>query len=104
MQAIQSDAQSSTDAVKNISVIIEEISEYQTSIAAAVEEQNVATSEISVNLTTAASGTASISESISRVARAADDTTVQAGTAQSTATNLSGFAAELNELVSKFEV
>lgn len=64
--AIQADTDGAVAAIEKISDIINQINNYQTTIAAAVEEQTATTSEMSRSVAEAATGSASIAETISQ--------------------------------------
>ena len=68
IEAIQSDTGGAVEAIGRISSIIEQINDYSATIAAAVEEQTVTTSEMSRNVAEAATGTSQIAHSIITVA------------------------------------
>lgn len=76
---IQDATQDSVNAIKEIGGTINTISEISTTIAAAVEEQGMATREISRNVQQAAQGTAQVSSNIVEVHRS----TTETGTASS---------------------
>jgi methyl-accepting chemotaxis protein len=85
--AIQSDTGQAVTAIDEISRIIEQISDFQTTIASAVEEQSATTAEmnrgvseaangvtgIASSIASVAHGTASSREAVSEVARTAED-------------------------------
>ncbi|MDI6100896.1 methyl-accepting chemotaxis protein [Actinoplanes sp. NEAU-A12] len=85
--AIQSDTGQAVTAIDEISRIIEQISDFQTTIASAVEEQSATTAEmnrgvseaangvsdIASNIASVAHGTAASREAVSEVARTAED-------------------------------
>lgn len=64
--AIQADTDGAVAAIEKISDIINQINNYQTTIAAAVEEQTATTNEMSRSVAEAATGSASIAETISQ--------------------------------------
>ena len=78
IEAIQSDTGGAVDAIGQISVIIEQINNYSATIAAAVEEQTVTTSEMSRNVAEAATGASQIAENITAVANIAASSTKSA--------------------------
>jgi methyl-accepting chemotaxis protein len=69
---IQKVAAEAIEAINGIGVIIGEVNEVATAIAAAVEEQGAATQEISRNTQYAAQGTRNVSENIAGVKTDAD--------------------------------
>jgi methyl-accepting chemotaxis protein len=102
IDAIQGDTKGAVQAIVEISTIINQINDITNNIASAVEEQTVTTNEIGRNVSEAAKGTGEIAKNISGVATAAQNTTRGAGDTQKAALALSGMAAQLQALVSKF--
>ncbi len=102
IQAIQEDTGSVVAAIQEISGIIHRISEMQTTIAGAVEEQTVTTREIGRNVSEAARGSEEIAHNIVGVATAATSTSEGAVNTMRASSDLSRMAADLQGLVSKF--
>jgi len=102
IDAIQSDTKGAVQAIAEISSIINQINDISNNIASAVEEQTVTTNEIGRNVNEAAKGTGEIAKNIGGVAIAAQNTTRGASDMQKAAQALSGMAAQLQGLVSKF--
>lgn len=102
IDAIQTDTQGAVSAIAQIGTVIAQINDIQTTIASAVEEQSATTNEISRNLAEAAKGSNEISGTISGVANAAQATTKGAMDTQKAARSLEDMAAELKQLVTKF--
>ncbi|MEP6572215.1 MAG: methyl-accepting chemotaxis protein [Gemmatimonadota bacterium] len=100
--AIQGDTAAAVAAIGAITGIITRISEIQTIIACAVEEQTATTNEIGRYVGSAAQGSANIALNITGVARAAERTSIDARNSQSAAAELARMAAELHELVEGF--
>lgn len=98
----QHDMQDAADGIRRISKIIEQINDYQNSIAGAVEEQTVVTRQISSNVSDAARGTSEIAENITAVAQAAAGTAEGAATTQDAARNSARLAGRLQEIVAQF--
>ncbi len=71
VEAIQADTQSAVGAIGQIGNIVADINNYQMTIASAVEEQTVTTSEMSRNVAEAATGSGEIASNITGVAAAA---------------------------------
>jgi methyl-accepting chemotaxis protein len=99
---IQAATQDSVNAIKEISVTIEKLSEISSTIAAAVEEQGAATQEISRNVQQAAQGTQAVSANITDVQRGASETGSASSHVLSAAKSLSGDSGRLRSEVSKF--
>jgi methyl-accepting chemotaxis protein len=102
--AIQGDSTQAVDAIANINKIINQISDFQTTIASAVEEQTATTNEISRNVAEAASGSGEIARNITQVAQGTQSTLSGVTEAQSAADELARMAAELQTLVEGFKV
>jgi methyl-accepting chemotaxis protein len=103
IETIQNDTRGAVEAIAQISGIIGQINDIQTTIAGAFEEQTATTTEISRNVSQAAKGSSEIAQNISGVARAAGDTTSGAGDTQRAASELARMATELQALVSRFQ-
>ena len=72
VEAIQLDTEAAVAAITQISSIISQINDSQSTIASAVEEQTATTNEMGRNVTEAATGAASIAGNIRDAVRAAD--------------------------------
>ncbi len=99
IEAIQGDTKSAVDAIGQIRSIIHKISDYQHSIAGAVEEQSSTTSEMSRNVAEAAKGSSEIAQNIAGVAQAASSTSAGANEAEAAAAALARLGGELHKLV-----
>jgi methyl-accepting chemotaxis protein len=102
ISGIQAATQDSVNAIKEISVTIEKLSEISATIASAVEEQGAATQEISRNVQQAAQGTQAVSANITDVQRGATETGSASSQVLSAAKSLSGDSGRLRSEVSKF--
>jgi methyl-accepting chemotaxis protein len=92
-------------AVENVGAIagiVGDIDTFTATIAAAVTQQNVATTEISQNIEQAAARTASVAQNIAGTAAASEDTNRSADQVLTTARELSNQAANLRESVDRF--
>jgi len=100
--AIQEDSEGAVGAIAEISEIIAQINDIQSTIASAVEEQSATTNEIARSVSGAAQGAMDITMNISSVAEVAQQTS--AGTAETgrAATELSRMAADMKNLVGHF--
>ncbi|PPK63094.1 methyl-accepting chemotaxis protein [Actinokineospora auranticolor] len=104
VRAIQGETASAVTAIEHISEIIHRISDYQTTIASAVEEQTATTSEMSRSVSEAASGADAIARTVTDVADAAASTSHTVDASQETAGSLAAMAGELNDVVARFRV
>jgi methyl-accepting chemotaxis protein len=100
--AIQGDTSAAVAAIEAISGIVAQISDRQTTIASAVEEQTATTNEMARNVAEAATGAAEIARNVGGVAQAAAETTSGASNTASAAAELSRMAGELQDLVGNF--
>ncbi len=103
IEVIQGDTKSAIEAITQITTIIAQINDAQTTIAGAVEEQTATTNEMARNVEEAAKGSAEIAQNITGVAQAAESTSSGAGNSQVAANELARMAAELHEIVSRFK-
>lgn len=102
--AIQNDATGAEDSVAKILEVIGQVSDHQTAIAAAVEEQTSTTSEISRSVHEAAQSATDVSGRVAALARLADQTSSGAGMTDRSASALAEMAATLTERVGSFKV
>ncbi|WP_253839791.1 methyl-accepting chemotaxis protein [Actinokineospora globicatena] len=104
VQTIQGETSSAVGAIERISQIIHRISDYQTTIASAVEEQTATTSEMSRSVSEAAAGADAIAQTVTEVAEAASSTSDTVSASRETADSLATMAGELNNVVTRFRV
>ncbi|WP_233492135.1 methyl-accepting chemotaxis protein [Blastococcus sp. TF02A-30] len=102
VQAIQGDTSAAVTAIEEISGIVAQISDRQTTIASAVEEQTATTNEMSRSVQEAAGGSGQIAENITSVSGAADATTQALAQTRIAVDELSQMAAELRTSVGRF--
>jgi methyl-accepting chemotaxis protein len=102
IQAIQSDTEAAVAAITEISGIIAQINDTQSTIASAVEEQTATTNEMGRNVSEAATGSSDIAENITGVARSASETTAAASSTSQAADELARMASDLRQLVGQF--
>jgi methyl-accepting chemotaxis protein len=100
--AIQGDTTAAVAAIEEISQIVAQISDRQTTIASAVEEQTATTNEMSRSVQEAAGGTGEIASNITGVSSAADSTTQALTQTRTAVDELSQMAAELRTTVGRF--
>jgi methyl-accepting chemotaxis protein len=99
---MQTATQESVDAIKEIGAVILQISDVSGVIAAAMEEQGVATREIARNVQTASDGAARVGSAIADVHQGAADTGSASGQVLSSAQSLSSQASQLKLEVDSF--
>ncbi|MBK5958796.1 chemotaxis protein [Rhodoplanes elegans] len=100
--AMQSATQESVTAIKEIGGTIGQIAEIASAIAAAVEEQEAATAEISRNIQHASSGTTEVSANITAVSRGAEETGAASGEVLAAAGQLASESSRLKSEVDRF--
>jgi methyl-accepting chemotaxis protein len=104
VDAIQAGTTGAVAAIGEITSVIERINEFQTIIAAAVEEQHATTAEMIRNVEEAVTHSGEISAMIATIARSASGTSVDAGASLEAVERLSATAAELRALVAAFRL
>jgi len=102
VETIQANTVDAVNAIAQITEVISRISEFQTTIASAVEEQTATTSEVTRNVSNAALGAKDISENVSGVAQAAQTTAAAVTESQAATDDLARMSADLQRLVSQF--
>ena len=102
IDAIQGDTKQARTAINKIGEIVHQISDIQSTIAVAVEEQTATTKEIARTLAETAQGSTEIVSTISRVTQCASETSVGAQNSMQSAESLSKMADGLSKLVSAF--
>ncbi|WP_116452015.1 methyl-accepting chemotaxis protein [Blastococcus litoris] len=100
--AIQGDTTAAVAAIEEISSIVAQISDRQTTIASAVEEQTATTSEMSRSVQEAAGGTTEIAANITGVSSAAESTTQALTQTRTAVDELSRMASDLRGTVGRF--
>jgi methyl-accepting chemotaxis protein len=99
---ISSDTAGAVSAIAEISAIIASIDDFQTTIAAAVEEQTATTNEMSRSVSEAANGSVDIATSITGVSDATSSTTLALVNSRSAIIDLATLAGELRTQVTRF--
>lgn len=99
---MQASVEQATVALAQIVEVIRRMSDLQTTIAAAVEEQAVTTADIGRTLSQAAGGADSIAANAVQVAEAAGAATQSAGATRSTAAEMLALSEQLHALVGMF--
>ena len=102
INAIQNDTWLSIESIGAILTIIDQIASFQTSIASAVEQQAVTTSEIARSVTDAGAGSSQITADMELVAQAVESTATGACDSQRASDHVARMAGDLQELVGRF--
>lgn len=102
IEAIQTDTKAAVQAITQITDIINQINDFQSTIASAIEEQTATTNEISRNIAEAAKGTSDIAKNIAIVALNTQSTTTGTTNTLEAATELSRMAVDLQKVVTQF--
>ena len=100
--AIQADSGAAVASIGQIIGVIEQIAQYSSTIAAAVEEQTATTGEMSRNITEAAASASEIAANVSGLALAAQQSSQGATSTRQTADELARASAGLEKLVKTF--
>ena len=100
--AIQADTQRSVESITGILAIIDQIAEFQDTIASAVEQQAATTSEIAHSVNDAARGSMEITANMQGVSQAAEGAASGALDSRRAATELARMASDLQGLVDAF--
>ncbi len=100
--AIQGDTTAAVTAIGEISSIVAQISDRQTTIASAVEEQTATTNEMARSVQEAAQGSGQIADNITGVSTAADSTTQALTQTRTAVDELSRMASDLRTTVGRF--
>jgi methyl-accepting chemotaxis protein len=102
VEAIQGDTTGAVTAIEEISKVIARISDFQTTIASAVEEQTATTGEMNRSVSEAATGSSDIAENITAVAEAARRTSEGVSQTQQATAEMARMSADLTALVGTF--
>ncbi|WP_308010515.1 methyl-accepting chemotaxis protein [Blastococcus sp. LR1] len=100
--AIQGDTTAAVTAIEEISSIVAQISDRQTTIASAVEEQTATTNEMARSVQEASGGTSQIADNITGVSAAAESTTQALTQTRVAVDELSRMAADMRTTVGRF--
>jgi len=104
VETIQTNTVDAVEAIEKITAVIARISEFQTTIASAVEEQTATTSEVARNVSNAAMGAKDISQNVSGVAQTAQTTAAAVTESQAATEDLARMSADLQRLVAQFAI
>jgi PAS domain S-box-containing protein len=102
ISAVQASTGGAVDAIRRIAERMQQINQYTSDVAAAVEQQNAATGEISHNVSSAANGTKVIVSVLSQVAGAATGARASAQTMLTTSQVMETAADKLRTEVESF--
>ncbi|MBM7773357.1 methyl-accepting chemotaxis protein [Actinokineospora baliensis] len=104
VDAIQADAKAAVEAIEGIAGVIARINDFQTTIAAAVEEQSATTGDMSRAIGQVASGAREIADGINDVVTENEQTTTGAVSTAAAADELAGTAERMRGIVSRFTI
>ncbi|NUP95208.1 MAG: hypothetical protein HUU28_03495 [Planctomycetaceae bacterium] len=102
IESVRADADGTVKAIGSIDVIVQQVNEFQSTIAAAVEEQAATTAEINRNVSEASVGVGAIASNVEGVASAARSTAEGAQHTESMTADLGQLAQQLNEIVATY--
>ena len=103
IEGMQAGTKGALEAISQIGVVIGQISDITNTIASAIEEQTVTTSEITRNIGEAAKGSADISQSIVKIAKASESATIGVGEAVKLADSLNKMVEGLKKMTARFK-
>lgn len=101
---IQQDTEQAVTAIGQITNIVSSINDYQTTIAAAVEEQTATTNEMSRSVADAANGIEQIAASMASLAQTANESRAAVGAMSAHFVTLSDSTAELKQDLAVFKL
>ena len=104
IRGIQGRTGGAVEGIQEIAEVTDRMSQVATSIASAMEEQNLAIAEIAQNASETSAGTQQVSENIGSVSEAAMGTANGSEQVRASSSTLSQVAGELDELVGAFTV
>jgi methyl-accepting chemotaxis protein len=102
VSAIQSDTADAVTAISEISQVIQDINQYQATIAGAVEEQTATTAEMSRSVAQIASGSERMTLNIDSAAHLSAATLTSLSTTERAVTDLATASRQLDEIVGTF--
>ena len=102
VDVIQADTAGAVTAISQISAVIGEINDFQTSIAAAVEEQTATTDEMNRNVAQASGGARDIALAITGLADGIAETNTQVTVSEQSSIELARMGDELTAAVQRF--
>ena len=102
VEAIQTDTAGAVAAIAEIAAVIQQISDFQVTIAGAVEEQTATTAEMGRNVAQAAAASGDIAGNISGVATAAQVASEGVGQTRQAVSELARMSSHLQQLVYRF--
>jgi methyl-accepting chemotaxis protein len=100
----QQDAGAAGAAIGEITNVIDQVSEIQVVISAALEEQTATTNEIVRSVSEVAAGSTDIAANVAGIAGAASETTTSADHAAEAADGVARIAADLTAAIATFKV
>ena len=104
VEAIQSSSKESTDAIHQLSTIIEHIEELLMIIAAAVEQQNSAMQQISENMANITNSSEEITHTMTDITGVSTHISERASSVQNAAQELISISEQLQQLVEQFRI
>ncbi|GLY00491.1 methyl-accepting chemotaxis protein [Actinoplanes sp. NBRC 101535] len=102
--AIQAGTEQANGAITEISDVIDRIREYQTTMAAAIEEQSATTAEMRNSVAYAAGGAGTIAATVTEFSGAATATVDAVGETQRSIADLTATSGELSRVIAGFRV
>jgi methyl-accepting chemotaxis protein len=104
VETIQGETLNVVTSIGEITTVIEQINDLQTSVAAAVEEQSTTVTEINRNVSQAAAGSTEILSRVKAVAEATRQVNQGVSTASHSAQELATLSSELTQVITHFRI
>ena len=102
IDAIQASSGTAAEAIGEITGVIQQISDYTTTIASAVEEQTATTAEMSRSVAETATNSSDVARTVAGVAEVATATAAGADATRQAASDLTRLSSDLTQLVNQF--
>ncbi|MBI9089928.1 MAG: methyl-accepting chemotaxis protein [Desulfobacterium sp.] len=97
INGVQSTAQGTVSEIKDVTKVIGDMNDIVSTIASAVEEQSIATAEISENINNASTGVSEVGENMSQVSAAADEIASEIAYVNTAAEEISSSSGQVND-------
>ncbi|MCP4114165.1 MAG: methyl-accepting chemotaxis protein [Desulfobacteraceae bacterium] len=97
INGVQSTAQGTVSEIQEVTTVIGDMNDIVSTIASAVEEQSIATTEISENISNASTGVSEVGENMSQVSAASDEIASEIAYVNNSAEEISNSSGQVND-------
>ncbi|MBI9089927.1 MAG: methyl-accepting chemotaxis protein [Desulfobacterium sp.] len=97
INGVQSTAQGTVSEIQEVSTVIGDMNDIVSTIASAVEQQSIATTEISENISNASTGVSEVGENMSQVSAASDEIASEIAYVNTAAEEISSSSGQVND-------